>query len=112
MSKRWDLQRQLNGTQNHAHPWQALPCDLLSCDENTVYLTLCDREIYASYAEARILTNRLDIKTKQILELVQDVYKECHDDVHKPVVWFSITLPIHLAHVLQRLGVDPQKQKE
>ncbi|TCD61252.1 hypothetical protein EIP91_008701, partial [Steccherinum ochraceum] len=92
LDKRWDLERRLNERQKHAHPWEALP------------------EIYASYAESRILLNRIDSKTKQILELVKDAFKECND-ITNPTIWFSITIPIHLAHVLQRLGVDPEKQK-
>ncbi|TCD61254.1 hypothetical protein EIP91_008703 [Steccherinum ochraceum] len=91
LDKKWHLERQVYEGQRQ--PWKDYP------------------EVYASYAEARVLTNRFDPTTKKMLELIKDVYKEA-TAVSERSIWFSYTIPIHLAQTLKRLGMEPAKQRE
>ncbi|TCD60801.1 hypothetical protein EIP91_009501 [Steccherinum ochraceum] len=67
--------------------------------------------LYSVYADALIFTGRIDLHTKDVLERAVEGLKN-GDGGGQNDVWVLLIIRLHLAYVLERLGVDESKQRE
>ncbi|TCD65400.1 hypothetical protein EIP91_002734 [Steccherinum ochraceum] len=69
-------------------------------------------QVYAAYAEARVLANHLDMVTKEMLEHVLDAAQDPLTRTIRELAWHVVLARANLALVLHVLGIEPDREKQ
>lgn len=69
--------------------------------------------MYAHYSQVRVVTNRLDHETKDVLEKVLGVIEDPSVKKDATLGWHCLVLArINLALVLHTLGIEPERTQQ